>query len=211
MILSGADILADAKKRAGGLTQDDTVLLRWLNLAYAEDNLLIARIAPDYFYTTGSLSIVAGTHTYNLPADFARSLKIEDGQDNPLEKVNPLDEEKPDGWFFAGSVITAGVRYERIRLQPTPDAAQTLTLSYFKLPESITASATSVPDWPDGTHELLVIEVLLRWMEEQEEDERFAQYKKLRNEKRELLYDLITDRHEGTEQGIVLTHAEDMD
>lgn len=205
-----SDILTDAKKRAG-LSEDDQVLLRWCNQEYDETNLLIAGIAPGFFFTTGSIAIVASTHTYDLPSDFSRSLKIEDETESLVPKVDPLDEEKPDGWYFAGSVITAGVRSERIRVQPTPGSAKTWSLFYIKKPVALDTTTNILPDWPDGTHEILVLGILLRWMETEEEDERYAEYKSLRKEKRQELFDLITDRHEGTEPGVVVKHGEDFD
>jgi hypothetical protein len=203
-----AQILSDAKKRAG-LTESDSVLLDWCNQEYQNTNLLIARIAPSYFFKTASLSIVAGTHTYDLPTDFLRSLKIEDENDVEVDQVDPLGIGKPEGWYFAGSNIDAGTRTERIRIQPTPAAAKTNTLSYIAEPVDLDLDTNTVPDWPRGTHEQLILGILMRWMETEEEDERYREYKDLRDSKRMQLFDLITDRHAGNEPGIVVTQPED--
>ena len=204
------DILLDAKKRAG-YTEDDTVLLRWMNQEYDQVNALIAKIDPEYFLTTSDLVLEAGTAIYKLPATFSRSLIIEDENEEEVPKVSRLDPEKPEGWFFAGTVIEAEVRYERIRIQDTPAAAKTWTLWYIERPPVLDNDTNTVPYWPPSVHELLVIGVLLRWMESEEEDERYKQYLQQRKELRRELFDLVADRMAGKNETPLITNPEDLE
>jgi hypothetical protein len=189
-------ILEDAKKRSG-LSEDDDVLSRWANQGYQKRNRKIAAAIPDFFLTSASISIVSGTAIYNLPADFLRNLKIEDENGNIVDKVDPQDPSKPDGWYFYGQTIAAGVRYERIRVQSAgaaPTANATWTLHYVFQPPDLDTTTNTILYWPDAIHEVLVFEILKRWMEDDEQSDRKAEYKDDLREADAAFTELLNDR-----------------
>jgi hypothetical protein len=198
------EILEDARKRSG-LSEDEAVLLRWENQGYQKRNRKIAQVCPDFFLTSASLAITVGPDIYNLPTDFLRSLRIEDENGNTFDRVNPSDEARPDGWYFYGSVIDAGLRYERIRVQVSggkPATAATWTLHYVQQPQDL--AADSVPNWPTAIHEILVFEILTRWMETDEQSDRVSYYEGKLKDADADFWDIIGDRAGGLPEGIIM-------
>lgn len=211
--MTTTEILDDAKKRSG-FSEDDIVLLRWANQGYQYRNLRIARAIPSYFLTSDTLSIVAGTDIYNLPATFLRSLRIEDENGDEVDQVDPNDPNEPDGWYFYGSVIESGVRYERIRVQVgggKPTATVTWTVHFVESPGNLDLTTNTVPNWPTGVHELPVLEILCRWMEAKEIPERLQEYRSMRKDMLLEFEDLLGDRSAGRPNGPIILSPEDFD
>ena len=209
---SVSSLLSDAVTRAG-LSQDQAVLLEWMNQEYRDTNMEIAKSEPDYFLTTTTLQLVSGTTTYNLAADYLRGLVIEDENGVAVPKISRLDPSYPRGWCFFGYTIAGGVRYERIRIQESGGAAVTTsplwTIHYVQNPPDLDAITNTTPAWPLAIHELLTMGLLMRWMEQDEQPDRYVQYKGQRDAKRGHLFDLISDRTAGQNESILVTHPED--
>lgn len=201
-------IILDARHR-GDLDDSDDFLYLWMNQEYDEINLAISRIEPDYFLTSASLSIVAGTSVYNLPADFLRGLAIDDENGVPVDKVSKADPNGPEGWYYFGQVIETAVRYERIKIQDTPSSAKTWTLSYVYSPPELDADTNTILHWPRGFGELLVLGILLRAMEPEDDPDRYKLYAAKRDAKRAELLEIVAGRSAGLPDQPITTHTED--
>lgn len=90
---------------------------------------------PDRLSTSTSLSVVAGTATYSLPADFMSIRRIDDDMGMPLEPSTNLELDR------STDATSSVPRYrligggqsgstERIELRPTPSVTATFTLYY---------------------------------------------------------------------------------
>lgn len=204
-----AEIFTDVKTR-GGIDEDDDVLLRWANQVYSRVNRKISETNPTYFYTTDDIDVAVGDSNQLLPATFSKSLKIEDSSGNRVDRVNPLDANKPAGWFFLGQTIVDGVRYERIRAQGV-NAADTWTIFFVEQPAPLDLEENNILQWPVGFDELMIVELLLIAMETEEEDERYKQYLNRRNELTKDLVDLISSRNIGDNDEVLVTSEEEFD
>jgi hypothetical protein len=141
---------------------------------------IAAQIDFRVLLTTHTVTTVSSTATYALPSDFQRlfNVTITDpaGQVIPLsaEPLNQLETQpvatgQPQQYVIEGN---------NLRLYPTPDAAYTVKLRYYRLPEAL-VNANDVPETPPEYWDLLVSFALWHCFE-RENDYQAAQYHKQR-------------------------------
>lgn len=150
---------------------------RFLNRAQQR---VARRIGMAVRQASSAITLIVGTHTYDLPADFIGFRGEEpliDAQGWPLEEVSidrilsaaaaaPTSTGTP--CFFA---------YEkgRLRLYPTPATVQDLTLIYRAGAPALIAD-TDVPVIPVDYHELLPLYAKGRLYQEEDDQQAGAQY-----------------------------------
>jgi hypothetical protein len=131
-------------------------------------------------FTAYDFSTSVGVATYALPADFARlyGLTTVDGNQDtiPLFQEVIMDfQTRPDA---SGQPSQYTVIGNNLHLWPTPDAAYSMKLRYYKLPALLT-EPNDEPEIPSEYHHLLVSYALWHCYE-RENDYQSAQYHKAR-------------------------------
>lgn len=161
-------------------TTDVGTLNDLVNLAGAELwDMLVAARGGGYYDKTGSLSIVAGTGTYSLPADFyeLRSVQLEwTGQDHEeVPELSDLSERAEFvNWGVWGSASLKAWRFlgtsttESIEFVPTPTSAVTARLYYLPRWTDL-ANDSDTFNGVNGWEKLIALKVAmeLRTIEEQ--------------------------------------------
>jgi hypothetical protein len=132
------------------------------------------------FFTTEPIAVVPGTSTYTLPSDFQRLYDLisvnGSGQvfklyQEPLVELEtrPIASGEPTHYTVKGNTL---------KLWPTPENANTISLRYYREPDTI-SSNSDVPEVPTQYHRLLVSYCLWHCFE-RENDFNAAQYHKAR-------------------------------
>ena len=140
----------------------DEELRQYINRGYAElyDLLVTNATSEDYFLKSSTVTLVSGTQTYDLPADFykLRGVDLNMGSDTfPLRRYNFPQRD-------VGSRYSVPYRYRyhiqgsSLRLTPSPSTNDTLTVWYIPSPKkflektvtAITRGSTTM--WTVGAH-----------------------------------------------------------
>lgn len=124
------------------------------------------------------ITIVPGTSEYALPTDFQRhdsalystTLAVPFVKLNSLEDPDAIDE--LDG--SSGTPTDFQIEGATLRVWPSPDAAATLRLKYYRLPAQL-SGANDVPDIPQE-YTYLMVERTLQFCFARENDYGSAQY-----------------------------------
>jgi hypothetical protein len=117
----------------------DEELRQYINRGYAElyDLLVTNATSEDYFLNSSTVTLVSGTQTYDLPADFykLRGVDLNMGSDSfPLRRYNFPQRD-------VGSRYSVPYRYRyhvqgsSLRLTPSPSTNDTLTVWYIPSPK----------------------------------------------------------------------------
>lgn len=143
-------LLASVKRR-GMLPSSDQTLTTADYLAFGTEELqtyvmnLLLSANEDYATATADTTIVSGTNSYSLPARASNEslrnvLYLEAGSYVPLIRTNPqdvpgtTDTGTPHSYYFFDDAIV---------LVPTPSAAGTLRLQYFRRPSALVAASAA--------------------------------------------------------------------
>lgn len=159
-----AQLLTDAGDRLADANHarfSAPMLRRWINEATRE----IARRA-ECFFTSGTVSVVAGTQSYALPAGIVRLQGVEftaSSQTYPIDYVERvvasriwgINQTQQSAWpeYYTTEGIP-GTSTFTLKLFPVPSQAGTLNLFYFRLP---TERAT------DGSDDALAVDTPNGW------------------------------------------------
>lgn len=168
----------------------------WLNegqrYVFLQSDLRTEMETEDYATTPG-------TSTLTLPDDFARviSLRDTDFADAlaPIE-LRDFDDAGPASGRPTSYVVTGAT----VNLYPTPDAAYTLSLRYYKLPATM-VDDTDEPELPEHYQHLLVRYALIRCFQ-RENDYQAASYwrEEFNNDLMKLRGEAQYDLHDGPTQ-----------
>lgn len=136
-IRTDARLLSDERPGGAGAFVSDTEVDRLIDVHTAKlyDKLLKAR-GQEYYATESTISIVAGTSRYNLPADFYEllSLTLEWSTGNH-EDLEPFEFLERSGYrnlltWSRGSAKGYRVRGSQVEFLPVPQSAVTCRLQY---------------------------------------------------------------------------------
>lgn len=175
-----AELRTEARQRADMETDDsfvaDTELTRMINQSIRElYDLLLESYGHEFYYTTGTLSIVAGTSAYNLPTTFYQllgaDLDLGGGEYMELSPFTFLDRNQGVAGFGWG--YPDGPQYRimgsQIHFRPTPVASATVLLHYIPYPTSLSADGDTF-DGINGWEEYVVVDVAAKMLEKEESD-----------------------------------------
>jgi hypothetical protein len=143
---------------------------RMLNRAYAElyDLIVTSANSEDYFLTSGTITLVSGTTTYDLPTDFYKSRGVDlntGGAKVPLRRYN-FSERNVGGLYSVASDMRYHIQGNSIVFNPEPSSTDTVTIYYIPSPrkfQEYTPTAISrgtTTTWTVGTHSLQVGDLL---------------------------------------------------
>lgn len=102
----------------------------------------------DYFTTSTTQALVAGTASYALPTTFfkLRTIWIADGAE--AKRLKPVDLDAAHRYVGQTVGTKAGYRYRmmgrNLIIMPTPSAAETLTIYYIPIQPELTSDSDSV-------------------------------------------------------------------
>lgn len=136
----------DTATQSADLTED--VLDEILNDALYEGYDVITGKWLDYFTTSTTQALVAGTASYALPADFykLRTIWIADGAQ--AIRLKPIDLDAAHLYVGRSVGSVEGYRYRmmgrNLIIAPVPSSAQTLTIYYIPLQATLTADGDTV-------------------------------------------------------------------
>ena len=124
---------------------------RMINRAYAElyDLIVTSANSEDYFLTSGTISLVSGTATYDLPTDFYKSRGVDlntGGAKVPLRRYN-FSERNAGGLFSTASDMRYHIQGNSIVFNPEPSSTDTVTI--YHIP--ITAQVSRIHNYSNWT------------------------------------------------------------
>ncbi len=111
---------------------------RMLNRSYAElyDLIVTSANSEDYFLKSGTISLVSGTATYDLPTDFYKSRGVDlntGGSKVPLRRYN-FSERNVGGLYSVASDMRYHIQGNSIVFNPDPSSSDTVTIYYIASP-----------------------------------------------------------------------------
>ena len=143
---------------------------RMLNRSYSElyDLIVTSANSEDYFLKSGTITLVSGTSTYDLPTDFYKSRGVDlntSGSEVPLSRYN-FNERNVGGLYATASDMRYHIQSNSIVFNPKPSSSDTVTIYYIPSPRKFFEYSTtaivrgSTTQWTVGTHSLLVDDLL---------------------------------------------------
>lgn len=186
-----------------------TELIRYANMAYKDLYAQICLSKEFYFTTSTTISVVAGTSSYSLPADFYKL----DGVDMALDNSGRYLTLKPFQFaernkFRSGLALTVApygqvFRYivvgTTIQFIPLPSQASTIQLWY--TPEPVTVTLASSLQLPIGCDEYMSLYIACAMLSKEETDCSALNQKRL--EIMDQLKNSLKDRDQGAASYVV--------
>ena len=174
---------ADARLYADRRTSDEdnsfitgSELTRLINLQLGElYDLLVSARGHEFYAADSTLSIVAGTASYNLPADFYELLALNlEWSPTDVEPVSPLNHQQ-DIWKLANysyswdrwSHKAYRLRGSQIDMYPTPRTAVTARLYYVPAFSDLSADSDTF-DGVNGWEKLVSLGAAIEMLEIEE-------------------------------------------
>lgn len=118
-----------------------------------------ARKPWPWLETQATLNTVAGTKSYDLPANHRTTLEI-NGADRTLEVFSRRDHARLQ--TSSGTPVAYVVRNNDVHLLPTPVEAEALVHLYIATPATLVAG-TDVPEIPDAFVDWLITETAIQF------------------------------------------------
>lgn len=129
--------------------------LEMVNEAYTELYDLLVQTFSNYYVTTGNLTLVPGTVSYALPADFYKMIVVErDNADGTFTTIFPFNELEKNSTIFTDT-------------NSIPNA--TVRLRYVPAPTIFTTTSQTI-DGVSGWESLLVYDVAIMMLTAEESD-----------------------------------------
>jgi hypothetical protein len=143
---------------------------RMINRSYAElyDLIVTSANSEDYFLTSGTINLVSGTTTYDLPTDFYKSRGVDlntGGAKVPLRRYN-FSERNVGGLYSTATDMRYHIQSNSIVFNPEPSSSDTVTIYYIPSPAkfleyTVTAIGRgATTHWTIGTHSLQIGDLL---------------------------------------------------
>lgn len=175
-----AELRTEARQRADMEQDDDfvtdTELTRMVNQSIRElYDLLLEALGQEFFYTTGTISVVAGTTAYNLPTTFYQLLGVDvslgAGDYMALRPFSFHERNEEMSGFGWGYPVAARYRImgTQIHFRPTPTQAETVLVHYIPYPTSLSGDSDTF-DGINGWEEYVIVDVAAKMIEKEEGD-----------------------------------------
>lgn len=171
-----SQLIAEVRNRGEFLIEyfSDEELAGYINESIAELYDLIVSVCQDYYLSSASISVVAGTQAYSLPSDFYKLLGLDYVRSNS-ERVTLRRYMWAERNDRAAMSLSApeGTRYRvmgsSLYLEPSPSWAGTLTLWYIPAPARLTIG-TDTFDGISGWQEYVVLDACIKCAAKEESD-----------------------------------------
>jgi len=156
----------------------DSEINQYLNNSLAElYDILIEKFENDYFLSSSSITIVADTNNYSLPADFYKvvgvDIVISANQTITLTRYNFSDRNLNNRNLYVYNRDAYTLRYRiqgsKIYFSPTPSSAYTGTLWYIPAFTDISTDAGTF-DGVSGWEEYAIVDAAIKCLQKEESD-----------------------------------------
>lgn len=158
----------------------DSTLMTYHNIIQQEIASEMQMVNEDYFITSTSISIVAGTAAYNLPSDFVEMRLVEDVRTSTPKEIYPTtlnDRQGGDAFFVSGTFHGASyyIRGTQIVFDETPTYTQAsaVTLHYIKRIPDVSAGSDS-SEIPAQYHRVVSYGIAMMGLYQQQSENNFA-------------------------------------
>lgn len=142
-----------------------TILNSHINASLRELYCEMVQASENYFVTTGTVSLVANTETYTLPAGTHKLIMVERTDLGQEVAVYPIDYTQRTKYLTSSSNQLSGqittryyLRGNNLGIVPVPTAASTnaIRLSYTPTATNLVADGDAPPlEWPELHHEVI--------------------------------------------------------
>lgn len=156
----------------------DSELNDYLNASAAELNDLLIGTYEDYRLSTYSISVVAGTASYNLPSDFYKLRGVDLVLDNVGNAVTlkPFNFGERNAYMFTPTWNVVGLAYLRYHIKddqimfvPVPNNASTVKLWYIPCITRMSSDSDTL-DGVNGYEEYVIIDAAIKMKIKEESD-----------------------------------------
>lgn len=170
----------------------DAELLTYINKSIAElHDVLTQKFGNDYFASSTTVSLVAGTDSYNLPSDFFKllgvDLQLTTSDYVTLKKFEFNERNRIQNSLLRGVYGSSYFRYRlrgsQIWISPVPTGSESLRVWYVPLPTQL-ASDSDTLDGVNGWEEYVIIDSAIKCLEKEESDTQGLQIRKEQMKKR---------------------------
>jgi len=145
---------------------------RLINASLAELYDLLVSVNQDWYLSSDDITVVSGTATYALPADFWRAVGVDYQSSNtwyPMLRFNWAERNQYQDGATSRSLTRYRVSGGNLRLRPTPDWGGTVRLWYIPAPDTLTLDADTF-DGVAGWEEYAIADVVIKIRSKREED-----------------------------------------
>lgn len=176
-----AQLRTEVRRRADIETSQfikDAELNSYLNSSIAElYDLLVQKFGNDYFFNSYSFSLVPGTESYNLPADFFKLLAVDiqlaNGEYNTIKRFELNERNKYNSTILRGVYGSSWLRYRvagsKLYFAPIPQSSETIRIYYIPLPTTL-ASDSDVFNGYNGWEEYVIVDAAIKCLNKEESD-----------------------------------------
>ena len=145
-----AQLITKGRRRCDQENRDILSAAEWqeeLNTVFGEFHGLLTDAGMRYYETEDTITGVAGTQDYALPADFLATIGVDYEQSTGGQRTELTSFLAQERNVFSGSTGGQSMAYsligQNVRLYPAPATGQTYYHIYVPQPADISASATS--------------------------------------------------------------------
>lgn len=156
----------------------DSELNAYINSSYAELTDILVGVFEDYNLKSGAISVVSGTDTYPLPADFYKLRGVDlviDANGNSVT-LKPFSFNERNAYLFTPTWNVVGLSYLRyhmqgnnIRFVPIPNSTQSIKLWYIPAITQLSADGDTL-DGVNGFEEYIIIDAAIKMLIKEESD-----------------------------------------
>lgn len=169
-------LISDTRRAAdmeGSTFVSDAEITRYLNQSATELYDLLVEKAQDFYVTSGTVSVVAGTSSYALPAAFYKILSVEVplGGENPyiLSPFAWSDRYKYSDEGWGRGPVAYQVRGGNIHFVPEPEGSYTVTVWYIPAFTDLSAGGDTL-DGVNGWEEYVTTDAAIKCLRKEESD-----------------------------------------
>lgn len=220
MTITLAQLRTQSRQRADMVNSQfvsDSELNSYINNSIAElHDLLAEAYGSEYFVKSGTISIVAGTNEYDLPADFYQLKGVDMALDNQeyinIRPFNFNERNRLSNFNVWGPAGFTNVRYRlvgnKIMFSPDPDRDATCRLWYVPLATVLVADGDTLNDF-NAYSEYVIVDAAIKMMQKEESDVNVLMAQKQMLEKR--IRDKAANRDSANPDSITDIYAENDD
>lgn len=176
-----AQLRTEVRRRADMETSQfikDAELTSYINTSIAElYDLLVQKFGNDYFFNSYSFSLVPGTESYNLPADFFKLLAVDiqlaNGEYNTVKRFELNERNKYNSTVLRGVYGSSWLRYRvagsKLYFAPIPQSSETIRIYYIPLPTTLVGDSDTFNGY-NGWEEYVLVDATIRCLNKEESD-----------------------------------------
>lgn len=163
-----------ARQRADMVNSEfcsDVEINQYINNSITELYDLLVSVNEDYYVTSGTVSLVNGTDSYSLPADFYKLLGVDVDYNGQQIAIKPFmfAERSRMQTALSGAPFRYRLQGSNIKFIPEPDTSYTVTLWYVPRFTALSADASTF-DGINGWEEYVIVDAAIKMLQKEESD-----------------------------------------